>query len=113
MARLVVQYPGDAEVRVDGETVGRTNRVIPLLPGEHEVRLDGETTDPPSQRGAATAGAGEVVRVGFSRAETPLERFSPLYCAYNGSLRGQFLSLAFGKFGAREYPQRRARMLEF
>ena len=111
MARLVVQYPGDAEVRVDGATAGRTNRVIPLLPGEHEVRLVGEDTEPPSRR--VTAGADELVHVGFSPAQPPLDRFSPVYCAYNGFLLGQFLSLAFAQFGARDYAARRSRMLEF
>ena len=33
MARLVVQYPGDAEVQIDGAAAGRTNRVIPLMAG--------------------------------------------------------------------------------
>ena len=111
MARLVVQYPGDAEVQIDGAGAGRTNRVIPLLPGEHEVRLAGEDTEPTSRR--VTGDADEVVHVTFSPAQPPLDRFSPLYCAYNGFLLGQFLSLAFAQFGAREYAARRSRMLEF
>ena len=40
MARLIVQFPGDAAVIVDGAEAGRTNRVIPLTPGEHVVRLE-------------------------------------------------------------------------
>ena len=53
------------------------------------------------------------MRVGFQPAQPPLDRFSPLYCAYNGFLLGQFLSLAFAQFGGREYVARRSRMLEF
>jgi hypothetical protein len=61
-----------------------------------------------------TAGVGDdVVRVSFAGAEPLLDRFSPLYCAYNGFLLGQFLSLAFGEYARRDYPVRRARMLEF
>jgi tetratricopeptide (TPR) repeat protein len=113
MARLVVRYPGDAEVRVDGATAGRTNRVIPILPGDHEVRLVDKNTDPPSHRVTATAGADVVLRVAFQHARPAIDRFSRLYCAYNGFLLGQFLTLAFEQADAREYLVRRGRMLEF
>lgn len=113
MARLVVQYLGDAEVQIDGAAAGRTNRVIPLMAGEHEVRLADTDTEPTSRRVTAAENADEVVRVGFQPAQPPLDRFSPLYCAYNGFLLGQFLSLAFAQFGGREYVARRSRMLEF
>ncbi len=112
MARLMVQFPGDEAVLVDGVAAGRTNRVIPLPAGQHMVRLDGPATEP-TERHVTTEGSEDVVRVGFSPASEPLERFSPIYCIYNGFLLGQFLSLSFARSGRENYAERRSRMLEF
>lgn len=114
-ARLVVQFPRDVAVLVDGADAGRTNRLIPVAVGEHIVTLEGETTEPAEQPvsvpvdGAAT----EIIRVGFSPVAPTIDRFSPLYCSYNGFLLGQFMTLSFAHFGLEGYPIRRARMLEF
>ena len=115
MARLIVQFPGDAAVLVDGAEAGRTNQVIPLPRGEHMVRLEGEVTEPPERTVAVTpeAAADDIVRVGFSPSAPGIDRFSPLYCSYNGFLLGQFLSLSFARYGHEDYPIRRSRMLEF
>ena len=77
------------------------------------MRLADTDTEPTSRRVTAAENADEVVRIGFQPSQPPLDRFSPLYCAYNGFLLGQFLSLAFAQFGGREYVARRSRMLEF
>ena len=50
MARLVVQYLGDAEVQIDGAAAGRTNRVIPLMAGSMRCVLP--TRTPSRRRGA-------------------------------------------------------------
>lgn len=115
MARLIVQFSGDAEVVVDGNRAGRTNRVIPLSPGQHVVQLESEATEP-SQHAvvvAPNAAAADIVRIGFASTEERIDHFSPLYCCYNGFLLGQFLSLSFAKCGRKDYFIRRSRMLEF
>jgi tetratricopeptide (TPR) repeat protein len=115
MGRLIVQFPGDAGVLLDGAPAGRTNRVLPLAAGDHVVRLADDAGDPPERKVtlAADAPAAEVVWVSFAARAEPLDRFSPLYCAYNGFLLGQFLSLAFRAGGDGKYAIRRARMAEF
>ena len=115
MARLIVQFPGEAKVRVDGAVRGETNRVIPLDAGDHTVTLEGEATEPESHavKVEEHSDPAEIIRVGFRAAERPVERFSPLYCRYNGFLLGQFLSLSFATFGQDHYQERRSRMLEF
>lgn len=115
MARLIVQFPGDAAVLVDGEERGRTNRVVALPPGTHTVGLADGAGDPPERTVVVPedSAAAAVFRVSFAAREEPLDRFSPLYCAYNGFLLGQFLSLAFRSGDEERYRIRRARMAEF
>jgi tetratricopeptide (TPR) repeat protein len=111
MARLIVQFPDDVAVVVDGAAAGRTNRVIPLVEGEHVVSLAADSD--PTERTVAAPAGDEVVGVRFSWPTQSVDRFSPLYCAYNGFLLGQFISLSFAGYGRADYPIRRARMLEF
>lgn len=42
-----------------------------------------------------------------------IDRFSPVYCRYNGFLLGQFLGVAFAEFARPQYAIHRARMQEF
>jgi tetratricopeptide (TPR) repeat protein len=111
MTRLIVQFPDDAAVVVDGAAAGRTNRVIALAEGEHVVSLDADSE--PAERTVAAPAGDEVVHVAFTLPRQSVDRFSPLYCAYNGFLLGQFISLSFAGYGRAGYPVRRARMLEF
>ncbi len=113
--RLVVQYPDDAGVQVDGELVGRTNSVLRLGPGTHRIRLadagaaqpeEHQVTEDPSSPDA-------VCFVRFVPQNAVLDRFSPLYCCYNGFLLGQFLALSFAAYAREGYGIRRARMQEF
>lgn len=115
MARLIVQFPGSANVKVGDVVRGETNRIIAVAPGEHVVELVGEATDPERHVVTVDASAGphDVVRVGFQPVKRPIERFSPLYCLYNGFLFGQFLTLSFAQYGRERYGERRERMLEF
>lgn len=117
MAKLIVQFPGKAEVNLNGVTKGETNRVISLDPGEYIVSLKDKPTEPEQHVVKITAGANgdteEIVRIGFNIRTTPIDRFSPLYCRYNGFLLGQFLSLSFANYGRDQYSIRRARMMEF
>jgi tetratricopeptide (TPR) repeat protein len=115
MARLLVQFPGEAKVVIDGAVCGDTNRVIRLGPGEHCVELEGQATEPERHilKVAGDSDPQEVRQVGFRFAAVPIERFSPLYCRYNGFLLGQFLSLVFSSIGREKYAERRARMFEF
>jgi tetratricopeptide (TPR) repeat protein len=113
MAKLVVQFPGMAMVTVDGVVRGETNRVIPLAPGSHVVALQDVASDPERHVVDAKPDPNEVLRVGFSVADRPIERFSPLYCRYNGFVLGQFLTLFFAEYAREKYGERRARMLEF
>lgn len=115
MGRLLVQFPGDAAVLLDGVLAGRTNRVLPLTTGAHVVSLADDAGDPPEHRVtlAPDAPDGQVVGVSFAARAEPLDRFSPLYCAYNGFLLGQFLSLGFRAGGDGKYAIRRERMAEF
>jgi hypothetical protein len=115
MARLLVQFPGIAAVLVDGERRGETNRVIRLDPGEHVIRLDGEETSPPERQVLVEAEGDpdRVIGITFHAAPPPLDRFSPLYCRYNGFLLGQFVTVSFAEYGKAHYPVRRARMLDF
>jgi tetratricopeptide (TPR) repeat protein len=112
MARMIVQFPEDVVVAVDGSAAGRTNRVIQLEPGQRVVRLEGVASDPAEQTVTVPAGD-EILHVGFSPPDRSVDRFSPLYCAYNGFLLGQFLSVAFAEYGRKDYLVRRSRMLEF
>lgn len=115
VARLIVQFPGEAQVLVDGTVRGETNHVIHLDAGEHTITLEDAATEPASHtvKVEEHSDAEEIVRVGFGAAERPVERFSPLYCCYNGFLLGQFLSLSFSRSGQKHYQERRLRMLEF
>ena len=115
MARLVVQFPGEAKVKIDGVIRGETNSVIRLDPGDHIVELGGESTEPERHAFAVPADADpeEIVRIGFGPAQQPINRFSAVYCRYNGFLLGQFLSLSFARYGRNQYFVRRARMVEF
>ena len=112
MARLIVQFPEDVAVVVDGTPAGRTNRVISVPAGERVIRLDGAEAEP-GERTALAPEGDAIVHVGFRPRTERIDRFSPLYCAYNGFLLGQFISLSFAEYGRAEYPVRRARMLEF
>ena len=112
MARLIVQFPDDVVVVVDGIPAGRTNRVIRQEAGEHVIRLEGAETEPAELTAEAPPGD-EVVHVAFSRPQASVDRFSPLYCAYNGFLLGQFMTLSFAEYGREDYRVRRSRMLEF
>ncbi|HEX2120258.1 MAG TPA: tetratricopeptide repeat protein [Thermoanaerobaculia bacterium] len=112
MARLVVQFPEQRAVLIDDRRAGETNRVIAIEPGEYAILLEGEDTEPPYR--AVTIGPGDdIVHVGFTPASPEIDRFSPLYCRYNGFLLGQFVSLVFAEYGRAQYAERRARMLEF
>lgn len=113
MARMIVQYPHDAAVLVDGREAGRTNRVITMPAGTHALTLAGEVTVPASQPVVITAAEDAILWRRFSPRGAPLDRFSPLYCLYNGVLLGQFLTLSFASYGRKDYPVRRARMAEF
>lgn len=113
MARVIVQYPIDVAVIVDGREAGRTNRPIPATAGAHTITLAGEATEPASLDLVLDALDDPIVWCRFSPSEVPLDRFSPLYCLYNGVLLGQFLSLSFASYGRKDYPVRRARMAEF
>lgn len=46
-------------------------------------------------------------------AEPVVDRFSPLYCLYNGVMLGQFLAAAFAAYARPGYGERRMRMQEF
>jgi tetratricopeptide (TPR) repeat protein len=102
-------------VRINGKCQGRTNQVIRLGPGEYVVELDGEETEPRNETVRVTpeSNPDEILHIGFSSADKLVERFSPLYCRYNGFLLGQFLSLSFAEYGREKYLVRRSRMLEF
>ena len=97
MARMVVQYPLDVAVMVDGQAAGRTNRAITLASGSHTIALEGELTEPATQTVVVDPGgaAADILRPRFAPADPPLDRFSPLYCLYNGVLLGQCVSLSF------------------
>lgn len=112
MARLVVQFPEARGVLINEAKRGETNRVIQLDPGEYAILLEGEDTEPP-YRELTIAPGDDIVHVGFRPAEKEIDRFSPLYCRYNGFLLGQFVSLVFREKGRDRYAERRARMLEF
>jgi tetratricopeptide (TPR) repeat protein len=112
MARFIVQFPEDVAVVVDGTPAGRTNRVISVPAGERVIRLEGAETEPAERTVLAPEGDA-IVHVRFLPRAESIDRFSPLYCAYNGLLLGQFVSLSFAEYGRAEYPVRRARMLEF
>jgi hypothetical protein len=95
MGRLVVQYPGDAGVLVDGVAAGRTNRVLQVAPGRHVIRLTSNDTEPAARTVQVALEAGDdVVRVGFAPAPPVVERTSALHARTNGVLLGQCLSLA-------------------
>jgi tetratricopeptide (TPR) repeat protein len=115
MARLVVQFPEERGVWINEGKRGVTNRVIQLDPGEYAILLEGEDTEPPYRELtiAPDTPADEIIHVGFRPAKKEIERFSPLYCRYNGFLLGQFVSLVFAEYGRERYGERRARMLEF
>lgn len=115
MARLIVQFPTAAKVRVDGRVSGDTNRIIRVAPGRHTIALESERTEPEELTLDVRADASddEIVHASFEPAQSAVERFSPLYCRYNGFLLGQFLSLTFASYGKGKYPERRMRMLEF
>lgn len=113
MARVIVQYPQDVVVLVDGREAGRTNRVITMPPGPHLLTLAGEGTEPASQRLVIAPAEDAILWRRFSPREASLDRFSPLYCLYNGVMLGQFLSLSFASYGRKDYLVRRARMAEF
>jgi tetratricopeptide (TPR) repeat protein len=115
MARLVVQYPGTSDVLVDGVVVGRTNSVIEIGEGEHRVTLSDPASEPAERTLVVASGtpSTEIVHAGFGTADESIDRYSPLYCRYNGFLLGQFLSLSFASFASTGYAERRSRMLEF
>lgn len=115
MARLIVQFPGVVNVVINGIVCGETNQVIRLGLGEHLVSLEGEATEPERHTVNVTTESDpeEVLHVVFVPAKAPVDRFSPLYCRYNGFLLGQFLSLIFASYGWDKYAERRARMTEF
>lgn len=115
MARLVVQYPGDRGVVVDGAQAGRTNRVLIVTPGRHVVRLDGEATEPDEWTldVGTTLAADELLHIGFAPAPPAVVRTSPLTSRYNGFLFGQCLALAFAECGRVRYAQRRAGLQAF
>ncbi len=116
MARLWIQYPGVAPVRIDGEVRGETNRVLRLEPGDHRIELAGESTEPAFHRVsvAADADPDKIVSSSFRAVAQPIDRLaSPLYCRYNGFMLGQFLLESYRKEASEEYPVRRARMQEF
>jgi tetratricopeptide (TPR) repeat protein len=112
MARLLVQFPGEAGVLIDGERRGSTNRVLPVDAGEHVVSLEGEQTEPDSIT-LTIAPEDDVRTVVFQPVLDPIDRFSPLYCRYNGFLLGQFIVLSFASYARGDYAIRRARILEF
>jgi tetratricopeptide (TPR) repeat protein len=114
MARLVIQFPEVRGVLIDGDRRGETNQVIAVDAGTHVVRLEGET-DPPSQDLiiADDTPADAIYFLEFRPAAVAIQRFSPLYCRYNGFLLGQFVTLAFARYGRAQYAERRMRMLEF
>ena len=68
MARLIVQFPDDAAVVVDGTAAGRTNRVIALAEGEHVVSLDADS-EPAERTVAAPAGDEAVAAAVHARLE--------------------------------------------
>ncbi len=115
MARLVVQFTEARGVLINEAKRGETNRIIELDPGEYAILLEGEDTEPPYRELTIAPGtpADEVIRVGFTPADPDIDRFSPLYCRYNGFLLGQFVSLVFREKARDKYSERRARMLEF
>jgi hypothetical protein len=115
MARLVVQYPGDSGVVVNGAHAGRTNRVLIVTPGRHVVRLDGEATEPDERtiEVGTTSAADELLHISFAPAPPAVVRTSPLTSRYNGFLFGQCLALAFTDCGRVRYAERRAGLEAF
>lgn len=111
MARLVVQYPGFATVLLNGRPAGGTNAVLSVNPGSYRVQLEAVATEPAHLDIEVALDALAVHSL--SPADEPVDRFSPLYCRYNGFLLGQFLSLSFARSGRPKYAERRARIMEF
>ncbi|MDJ0769022.1 MAG: hypothetical protein QNJ12_09520 [Ilumatobacter sp.] len=116
MARLHVQYPGLRGVVVDGAVEGNTNRVLSLAPGRHVVSLDGPADFEPAEHEidvGADTDEGPPAFVSFSTAMPDVDRFSPMYCRYNGMLLGQFMMVATARYARDDWPIRRDRMQEF
>ena len=115
---LIVQYPAVVPVLIDGVVAGETNRVIDLPAGAHRISVDDADGAEPACRdlvvGAADAAPDAAPTfLNFSPLPRCVDRYSALYCCYNGFVFGQFMALSFAEYAQSGYLERRTRMQEF
>ncbi len=115
---LIVQYPVIVPVLIDGVVAGETNQPIAVPAGAHRICVDDADDAEPAFRDLVVGAADAVLDAAptfmtFSPRTRPVERYSPLYCCYNGFVFGQFMALGLTDCKPANYADRRMRMREF